>query len=130
MSKNLSPLQWHVYVVNPEPRIGTKPGKRRPCLAIQPNAFGEAGLQSTVVIPLTTQLMKGDAYPLRIRVPQGSCRLDKDSDLLIDQILAWDNSLFREDLGLVPEILRQKVKKALVDFLDLEFSPQPSFKTL
>jgi mRNA interferase MazF len=113
------PRQWHVYVVDLEPRIGTKPGKQRPCLAVQPTEFGEAGLGSTVVLPLTTRLVKQDAFPLRVRLPAGTCRLTKDSDVLVDQILAWDNDLFRQDLGPLPEALRDDIRRALVDFLDL-----------
>ena len=113
------PQRWHVYIVDLEPRVGTKPGKQRPCLAIQPNEFGEAGLHSTVVLPITTKLVRGDAFPLRVRVPAGICRLVKESDVLVDQILAWDNELFREDLGILPEALQQEVRGALAEFLDL-----------
>jgi len=113
------PRQWHVYIVDLEPRIGTKPGKQRPCLAVQPTELGEAGLGSTVVLPLTTRLVKQDAFPLRVRLPAGTCRLTKDSEILVDQILAWDNDLFRQDLGPLPEALRDDVRRALVDFLDL-----------
>ena len=42
------------------------------------------------------------AFPLRVRVPAGTCRLDRDSDVLVDLILAWDNTLFRDDLGELP----------------------------
>jgi len=111
--------QWHLYVVDLEPRIGTKPGKQRPCLAIQPSEFSEAGLDSTVILPLTTKLTPGDAFPLRVRIPKGICGLEADSDILVDQILAWDNSLFRRELGSLPEALVDKVKSALRDFLDL-----------
>ena len=120
MKERLTPRKWHVYVVDLDPRVGTKPGKRRPCLAIQPNEFHQAGLQSTVVIPLTTKVLREDAYPLRVRVPRGSCLLEKESELLIDQILAWDNSLFREDLGPIPEAIQDKVREALIDFLELD----------
>ena len=113
------PLRWHLYVVDLEPRVGTKPGKQRPCLAIQPSEFSEAGLDSTVVFPLTTKLTAGDAFPLRVRIPNGVCGLDADSDILVDQILAWDNSLFRRELGSLSEALVDKVKAALRDFLDL-----------
>ena len=113
------PRRWHVYVVDREPRVGTKLGKQRPCLAIQPVEFGEAGLRSTVVLPTTTRLVRGEAFPLRVRVPAGVCRLAKDSDILIDQILAWDNDLFRKDLGILPEGLQQEVRSALTEFLDL-----------
>lgn len=113
------PRQWHLYVVDLEPRIGTKPGKQRPCLAIQPSEFSEAGLDSTVILPLTTKLTPGDAFPLRVRIPKRICGLETDSDILVDQILAWDNSLFQRELGSLPEALVDKVKAALRDFLDL-----------
>lgn len=113
------PKRWHLYTVDLEPRVGTKPGKQRPCLAIQPVEFSEAGLQSTVVLPLTSKVIAGDLFPLRITIPQGIAGLSKESDILIDQILAWDNSLFRQELGLLPEPLVEKVKAALMEFLDL-----------
>lgn len=120
MTLSAPPKQWHVYIVDLEPRVGTKPGKRRPCLAIQPDEFNLAGLNSTVVLPVTTQVAKEDAYPLRIRIPQGTCRLNQESELIVDQILAWDNSLFREDLGEIPQVIKEKVRDAMRDFLDLE----------
>ena len=112
------PRCWHLYIVDLEPRVGTKPGKQRPCLAIQPSEFGEAGLESTVVLPLTTKIATQDAFPLRVRIPRGACGLERDSDVLVDQILAWDNSLFHKELGILPEALIEKVRAALRDFLD------------
>ena len=116
---DLPPKCWHIYVVDLEPRVRSKPGKTRPCLAIQPDEAAEAGLTSTVAIPLTSKILAEDAWPLRVRIRKGICNLRVDSDLIIDQILAWDNSLFKEDLGIIPEILQQKVKKAIKDFLEL-----------
>ncbi len=113
------PERWHVYVVALDPRVGTKPGKQRPCLAIQPAEFGESGLPSTVVLPLTTKVVREDAFPLRVRIPVGVCGLTRDSDILVDQILAWDNEMFRRDLGPVPEAVRDEVRRALLEFLDL-----------
>ena len=120
-----SPQRWHLYIVNLEPRIGTKPGKQRPCVAIQPSEFSAAGLGSTVVLPLTTKLAAEDAYPLRVRIPAGVGRLAKASDVLVDQILAWDNDLFGDDLGVLPEALQDSIRRALLEFLDLEASPAP-----
>jgi len=113
-----TPKHWHLYVVDLEPRVGTKPGKQRPCLAIQPSEFSEAGLQSTVILPLTTKVI-ADTYPLRVRIPAGTCGIAQESDAIVDQILAWDNSLFRKELGLLPEALQEQVKQALLNFLDL-----------
>ena len=112
------PRQWHVYVVDLEPRVGTKPGKQRPALAIQPSEFADAGLPSTVILPLTSRTVP-DAHPLRVPIPAGTCGLQKDSDIMTDQILAWDNDLFRDDLGEIPEATQDEVRAALREFLDL-----------
>jgi mRNA interferase MazF len=116
----LRPQRWHIYVVALDPRVGTKPGKQRPCLAIQPTEFAEAGLPSTVVLPLTTRVVQEDAFPLRVRIPSGVCGLSRDSDALVDQMLAWDNTLFRDDLGEIPDALQEEVRRALLEFLDLQ----------
>lgn len=114
-----TPERWHIYTVDLEPRIGTKPGKQRPCIAIQPSEFAQAGLKSTVILPLTTKLVKENAFPLRVRIPKGTCNLSQTSDTLIDQILAWDNDLFHEDLGILPEAIQEDIKQAIIEFLDL-----------
>lgn len=114
----VTPRRWHLYLVDLEPRVGTKPGTQRPCVAIQPDPFGEAGLASTVVLPVTSKVVP-DAFPLRVRLPKGTCGLRMHSDILVDQILAWDNALFGRDLGEVPEAIQREVQDALRDFLDL-----------
>ncbi len=68
---------------------------------------------------MTTRVVRDDAYPLRVRIPAGVCGLSRERDVLVDQILAWDSDLFRRDLGPVLEALRDEVKRALLEFLDL-----------
>src|SRR4051812_2350787 len=108
MKTSTAPKQWHIHIVELEPRLGTQPGQQRLCLAIQPTVFAQSGLKSTMVLPLTTRLVEGDAFPLRVRIPAHTCRLSQTSEILVDQILAWDNALFREDLGELPEALQDK----------------------
>lgn len=115
----MSPRRWHVYVVDLAPRIRSKPGKQRPCVAVQPSEFADAGLPSTVILPLTMNVAREDAFPLRVRIPAGVCQLTQESDVLVDQILAWDNALFRKDLGLLPDALQAEIRAALTEFLDL-----------
>ena len=50
---------------------------------------------------------------------KGTCGLAAESDLLVDQILAWDNGLFRRDMGELPEALQDDVRAAVREFLDL-----------
>ena len=106
-------------MVDLAPRVGTKPRKQRPCVAIQPSEFAAAGHPSTVVLPLMTRVVADDAFPLRVRVPAGTAGLERESDVLVDQVLAWDNALFREELGLLPEAPQERIRDALLEFLDL-----------
>jgi transcriptional regulator with GAF, ATPase, and Fis domain len=39
--------------------------------------------------------------------------------VLVDEILACDNTLFRDDMGELPEALQDEVRRALAEFLDL-----------
>ncbi len=88
---NMTPKlkQGEIWLANLNPNKGTEPGKTRPVLIIQNQALLDIGHPSTLIIPLTTNLIE-DAQPLRLRV-KAQDRLEKDSDLLIDQIRAIDN---------------------------------------
>jgi mRNA interferase MazF len=49
------------------------------------------GHSTTVIVPLTTNILAENLYPLRIRV-HAQDHLKKDSDLLMSQIRAIDNA--------------------------------------
>src|SRR5947207_15228618 len=78
-----------IWLADLNPRHGTEPGKTRPVLIVQSQALLDAGHPSTIVIPLTTNLIE-HAEPLRNRVAATE-RLMKTSDLLIDQVRTIDN---------------------------------------
>ena len=112
------PARGEVWLADLDPPRGTEPGKTRPVLIVQAQALLDAGHPSTLVIPLTTNLVE-DAEPLRIRVPR-SGRLRQPSDLLIDQLRAIDNRrLVRGPLARLPPSLLRRVGEAIQDVLDL-----------
>ena len=78
-----------IWLANLNPGKGTEPGKTRPVLILQDQALLDAGHPSTIIIPLTTNLID-DAEPLRVRV-KAQEQLERNSDLLIDQIRTIDN---------------------------------------
>ena len=112
------PKRGEVWLANLNPRRGTEPGKARPVLVVQAQALIDGGHPSTIIVPLTTNLID-DAEPLRTRVPaQGS--LKRDSDLLIDQVRAIDNRrLVEGPLATLDDELMARVAEALRDVLDL-----------
>lgn len=112
------PDRGEIWVANLGPRRGTEPGQTRPVLIVQSQALLDAGHPSTLIIPLTANLVD-DAEPLRIRVP-ASGRLRHESDLLIDQLRAIDNKrLIRGPLTRLPKRLILRVGEAIRETLDL-----------
>ena len=112
------PERGEVWLADLNPRRGTEPGKTRPVLILQAQALIDAGHPSTLIIPLTTNLID-DAEPLRIRVHAKSS-LRRDSDLLIDQIRAIDNRvLVKGPLSRLDKATMERVGAAVREILDL-----------
>ena len=117
-----------VWLANLDPKLGTEPGKTRPVLVVQAQALIDAGHPSTLIIPLTTNLMD-DAEPLRIRVP-ATGRLRRRSDLLIDQLRAIDNRrLVQGPITRLAPNLMASVQEAISDVLDLNEKVVPLLVT-
>lgn len=115
------PNRGEVWLASLDPQHGTEPGKTRPVLIVQAQALLDAVHPSTLIIPLTTNVVT-DAEPLRVPVP-ASGRLRLRSDLLIDQLRAIDN---RRLVGgplvrLSPSAMRE-VAAAISEVLDLDES--------
>ena len=108
-----------IWLANLNPGGGTEPGKIRPVLILQNQALLDAEHPSTLIIPLTTNLIE-DAKPLRLRVAAQES-LDKDSDLLVDQLRAIDNKrLIEGPLLRLDDKAMARVCQAVVEVLGLE----------
>lgn len=108
--------RWGVYLVDLNPRIGTKPGKKRPCVVIQDDALNEAGHPSTVVFPITSKKAVEEGYPLRVFLAKGEGGLESNSVILVDQVLAWDNTRFVKKLGELSPPKQAELEAACRDF--------------
>lgn len=82
--------QGDIWLANLNSQQKSKSGEIRPVLIIQNQCLLDVNHSTTIIIPLTTNLID-DAEPLRIRI-EADGKLEKDSDLLIDQIRAIDNN--------------------------------------
>jgi len=112
------PERGEIWLANLNPRRGTEPGKSRPVLIIQAQALLDEGHPSTLIIPLTTNLID-EVAPLRIRVSARE-HLRHDSDLLIDQLRAIDNKrLLEGPLTRLDTESMRRVGQALLEVLDL-----------
>lgn len=113
------PNRGEVWLANLDPKQGTEPGKTRPVLIVQAQALLDAHHPSTLIIPLTTNLVN-NAEPLRLRVALTD-RLRRDSDLLIDQLRAIDNRrLVQGPMAKLSSALMTRVHEAIAEVLDLD----------
>jgi len=90
--------KFNIYLADLSPRFGTEPGKTRPVVAIQTNLLNDGQHPSTIVCPVTTQIIRGTEI-LRVHLSKKGIGLKKDSDILVDQIKAVDNRRFVRHLG-------------------------------
>jgi mRNA interferase MazF len=108
----------HLYVIDFNPRIKTKPGKLRPALVLQSDLVNEAGYPSTIVIPTTTRLIE-NAGILRLRLQKGQGGIVRDSDLLLGQMIAVANESFRQEIGALPSSLMAELENRIRIILNL-----------
>jgi len=79
-----------IYLARLNPKKGNEVGKIRPILIYQTNLLNDCEHPTTIILPISTVLID-DTYPLRYRIDKRD-KLEKNSDILCDQIRALDNS--------------------------------------
>ena len=81
--------------------IGSGPGYRRPVLVIQGNLLNQSRINTTICIPLTSNLRWADA-PGNVRLTPALTGLPRDSVANVSQIVAVDKELLIERIGKIP----------------------------
>jgi len=108
----------HLYIVDFNPRIKTKPGKLRPALVLQSDLVNEAEYPSTIVIPTTTRLVDNPGI-LRFRLKKGQGGVSRDSDLLLGQVIAVANESFRQEIGSLADAMLDELENRIRTILSL-----------
>jgi mRNA interferase MazF len=111
--------QFDIWLVDLNPQIGTETGKTRPVLIVQTNILNKLKHASTIICPLTTNV-KREASILRVHLKKGEGGLNRDSDIMIDQVRAVDNKRLIKKIGKVSEEIRGIIKDNLLIVLDLD----------
>lgn len=91
-----------LYTADLAPRFATEPGKRRSVIVVQADAMNLAGHPSTIACVCSTRLYDDPSHPLRVRLRRGEGGIDRESDVLVDQVRAMANRRLKKDLGDVP----------------------------
>ena len=104
-----------IYLANLNPQRKKEVGKIRPVLVIQNDILFENGYPTTLIMPLTTDLVD-ESYPLRYRITKRE-KLKEDSDVLIAHVRAIDNARFIEYLARVTPKELEEILQALDDII-------------
>jgi mRNA interferase MazF len=107
--------QFDIWLADLNPTIGTEPGKTRPVVVIQTNLLNDSH-SSTLICPITSKV-NNEIQLLRIHLKKG--QLEKQSDVLIDQIRAIDNKRLIKKLSKLTREQSQKLKANIRIVLDL-----------
>jgi len=109
--------QFDIWIADLEPQRGTETGKIRPVLILQTNLLKDH--PSSVICPITTNVSP-ESDILRVHIKKGTANIQKDSDIMIDQIRAIDNKRLTKKVGELPIDLQTKVKENIRIILDLD----------
>jgi mRNA interferase MazF len=110
--------QFEIWLVNLNPARGTEPGKIRPAVVILTNLLNQLDHPSTLICPITSQL-SAEENILRVRLSGIAKGLERDSEILVDQIRALDNQRFLEKLGILSAEKSLELREKLVAVMDL-----------
>ena len=91
-------------------------GKVRPVLVFQNDELNQTDYPTTIILPLTTQLID-DVLPIRMRIKKRD-KLENDSDIIMTQIRALDNSRFIEHLATLTEEEVNNVTKLFLEIIE------------
>ena len=98
--------------------FGSEPGYRRPVLVIQSDHFNKSKINTTIVVPLTTNMLFSDA-PGNILVTKSESKLGKDSVIVISQIVVIDKRRLVEKAAKIDIDLMAKVESSIMFILGI-----------
>jgi mRNA interferase MazF len=110
--------RFEIWLANLNPGKGTEPGKVRPVVVVQTDLINDTH-PSTIVCPLTTQIIDLENGLLRFTIHPDTSGLEKKSDVMIDQLRALDNRRFIQKIGRLSDADQEKLNRSLRTILDL-----------
>jgi mRNA interferase MazF len=98
--------------------FGSEPGYKRPVFIIQNDFFNNSKINTTIVIPLTTNLILAGA-PGNILITKRESKLKKDSVLTISQIEVIDRQRLLEKITKFDRTIIEKIENNILFILGI-----------
>jgi mRNA interferase MazF len=98
--------------------FGSEPGYKRPVLIIQNDFFNRSKINTTIVIPLTTNLILADA-PGNILITKNQSKLKRDSVITISQIEVIDRQRLIEKITKIDRTIIETIENNIMFVLGI-----------
>ena len=108
--------KWNVYLTDLNPRHKAEPGKVRPAVVVQTDLLNNTH-PTTIICPLTTNI-QGESELLRVHLKKSEAGSKEQSDVIVDQLRAIDNSRFIRHMGVLHKPSIDKLKERINLILD------------
>ena len=120
MKKNNEPIVYRgeIYYADLSPAFGSEQGGLRPVLIIQ-NDVGNRHAPTTIAAPITSRLTK-KPLPTHVLLEVGTCGLQYESVVLMEQIRTLDKRRLKTRLGKIPTEKWPEINKAIKTSLELD----------
>lgn len=99
--------------------IGSEPGYRRPAVVMQNDDFNKSNIKTSVVIPLTSNLLLAEYSP-NVLIPKKESGLTKDSVAVIPIMTTVNKFCFIEKLSVMPKQYMKQICKGVVEVFELQ----------
>jgi mRNA interferase MazF len=98
---------------------GSEPGYRRPVLIMQNDFFNKSKINTTIVVPLSTNILLADV-PGNMFINKKNSKLTKDSVILISQISVIDKERLLEKISKVNREIMEKIENNIMFILGIK----------
>jgi mRNA interferase MazF len=109
-------LWWVDYGIPNE----SEPGYRRPAIIIQNDFFNNSKINTTVVIPLSTNLLLADV-PGNILISKKESKLNKDSVISLSQIGVIDKERVADRVSKINNEIMRKIETNILLILGIKW---------
>jgi mRNA interferase MazF len=98
---------------------GSEPGYRRPVIIMQNDFFNNSKIKTTIVVPLSTNLLLADV-PGNIFIHRKDSKLTKDSVILIAQTGVIDKERLIEKVSKINNDVMDKIEDSVMFILGMK----------
>jgi mRNA interferase MazF len=98
---------------------GSEPGYRRPVLILQNDFFNNSKINTTVVIPISSNLLLADV-PGNIFIEKKGLKLGKDSVIVVSQIGVIDKERLIEKISKINSDIMENIENSIMFILGIK----------